>query len=144
MFSKSNEPKGDSKLSPPIEEISAFLGKGTVFEGRITFEGVFRLDGKFEGEVFDSGTLIVGETAVVKGKIAVHTLIVNGHVEGEVSAQGRVEIHSTGKLFGDLSAPVITIAEGGVFEGQCKMGSQPVRKEDLNPYAPTKDVPISS
>ena len=64
-----------------MEEISAFLGKETVFEGKMTFEGVFRLDGKFEGEIFESGTLIVGETAVVKGKIGVNTLIIKGQVE---------------------------------------------------------------
>ena len=80
--------KGSPKPSPSSEEISAFLGKETVFEGKMTFEGVFRLDGKFEGEIFESGTLIVGETAVVKGKIGVNTIIINGLVEGEVHAQG--------------------------------------------------------
>jgi cytoskeletal protein CcmA (bactofilin family) len=127
-----------------MEEISAFLGKETVFEGKMTFEGVFRLDGKFEGEIFESGTLIVGETAVVKGKIGVNTLILNGQVEGEVYAKGRVEIHSTGKLHGNLSTPVITIAEGGTFEGNCKMEGQPDQKENLDLFPQRKDVPISS
>jgi cytoskeletal protein CcmA (bactofilin family) len=127
-----------------MEEISAFLGKETVFEGKMTFEGVFRLDGKFEGEIFESGTLIVGETAVVKGKIGVNTLVINGQVEGEVYAQGRVEIHSTGKLHGSLSAPVITIAEGGIFEGHCKMEGQPHEKESPDLFPHKKDVPISS
>jgi cytoskeletal protein CcmA (bactofilin family) len=144
MLGKSQSSKGDSKLSSPTEEISAFLGKETVFEGKMTFEGVFRLDGKFEGEIFESGTLIVGETAVVKGKIGVNTLIVNGHVEGEVYVQGRVEIHSTGKLLGNLSTPLITIAEGGIFEGHCKMEGQPLQKENLDLFPHRKDVPISS
>jgi cytoskeletal protein CcmA (bactofilin family) len=144
MLGKSQSPKGDSKFSPPMEEISAFLGKETVFEGKMTFEGVFRLDGKFEGEIFESGTLIVGETAVVKGKIAVNTLIINGQVEGEVQAQGRVEIHSTGKLHGNLSTPIITIAEGGIFEGNCKMEGQPHKKENLELFPHRKDVSVSS
>jgi len=144
MIGKSQSSKGDSKVSSAMDEISAFLGKETVFEGKMTFEGVFRLDGKFEGEIFESGTLIVGETAVVKGKIAVNTLIINGQVEGEVDAQGRVEIHSTGKLHGNLSTPIITIAEGGIFEGHCKMEGQPHEKENLDLFPPRKDVPISS
>ncbi len=127
-----------------MEEISAFLGKETVFEGKMTFEGVFRLDGKFQGEIFESGTLIVGETAIVKGKIAVNTLIINGHVEGEVQAKGRVEIHSTGKLEGNLSTPIITIAEGGIFEGHCTMEGHPHKKENLELFPQRKDVPISS
>jgi hypothetical protein len=74
----------------------------------MTFEGVFRLDGKFEGEIFESGTLIVGETAVVKGKIGVNTLIINGQVEGEVYARGRVEIHSTGNFMGPFHSIILS------------------------------------
>jgi len=144
MLGKSQSSKSDPKLSSPMEEISAFLGKDTLFEGKMTFEGVFRLDGKFEGEIFESGTLIVGETAVVKGKIDVSTLIINGKVEAEVYAQGRVEIHSTGKLHGNLFTPIITIAEGGIFEGHCKMEGQPPKKENLDLFSQRKDVPISS
>src|SRR4030066_218480 len=103
------------------EEISAFLGKETSFEGKMTFQGMFRLEGRFEGEIFESGTLIVGESAVIKGKIGVHTLIINGYVEGEVYARGRVEVHSAGKLYGNLITASLIISEGGIFEGYCKM-----------------------
>lgn len=144
MIGKSQSSKGDSKTAPPQEEISAFLGKETVFEGKMTFEGVFRLDGKFEGEIFESGTLIAGETAVVKGKIGVNTLIINGLVEGEVHAKTRVEIHSTGKLYGNLSTPIVTIAEGGVFEGNCKMEGKPIKEDDLHLFPHGKDFPVSS
>jgi len=114
--------KGDSKPISTTEEISAFLGKETIFEGKMTFQGVFRLDGKFEGEIFESGTLIIGESAVVKGKAAVQTMIINGLVEGEVHAKARVEIHSTGKFFGSLFTPVLMVHEGGVLDGNCTMG----------------------
>jgi cytoskeletal protein CcmA (bactofilin family) len=115
---------------PASEEISAFLGKETLFEGKMTFEGVFRLDGKFEGEIFDSGTLIVGETAIVKGKIGINTIIINGLVEGDVYAKVRVEIHPTGKVYGKLFTPILTINEGGIFEGHCKMEGALDKKED--------------
>jgi cytoskeletal protein CcmA (bactofilin family) len=99
----------------------------------MTFEGVFRLDGKFEGEIFESGTLIVGETAIVKGKIGLNTIIINGQVEGEVHAKARVEIHSTGKFYGNLFAPTLTINEGGILEGHCKMeGGVDKKSEDLD------------
>ncbi|NWG03228.1 MAG: polymer-forming cytoskeletal protein [Syntrophaceae bacterium] len=122
--------KGSSPPPSPSEEISAYLGKQTLFEGKMTFEGVFRLDGKFEGEIFESGTLIVGETAIVKGKIGLHTIIINGMVEGEIFAKKRVEIHSTGKVYGNLYAPILTINEGGIFEGHCKMEEGIDRKEE--------------
>jgi len=135
-----------SPVSPsPPEEISAYLGKQTLFEGKMTFEGVFRLDGKFEGEIFESGTLIVGETASVKGKVGLHTIIINGTVEGEIYAKTRVEIHSTGKVFGNLYAPILTINEGGIFEGHCKMEGGIDRKEDnRDPLSAKTDYPLSA
>ena len=113
--------KGSSKPPSLREEISAFLGKETSFEGKMTFQGMFRLEGRFEGEIFDSGTLIVGEAAVIKGKIGVHTIIISGYVEGDLLAKGRVETHSSGKFYGNLLTSSLIIDEGGVFEGCCKM-----------------------
>lgn len=98
-----------------------FLGKETFLEGRITSEGVSRLEGKFVGEILDRGILIVGETGIIRGKFNVNVIVIHGLVEGDVYARERVEIHSTGKLYGNLITPVIIISEGGIFEGHCKM-----------------------
>jgi cytoskeletal protein CcmA (bactofilin family) len=121
--------KGDPKSAPSTDEISAFLGKETVFQGKMTFQGVFRLDGKFEGEIFESGTLIVGESAEIKGKVGVHTLVILGRVDGDVHATSRVEIHSKGTLCGNLFTPVLVISEGGLLDGTCKMEGSPCKGE---------------
>jgi cytoskeletal protein CcmA (bactofilin family) len=136
--------KGSPKPSPVLEEISAYLGRDTFFEGKITFEGVFRLDGRFEGQIFEGGTLIIGETAVVKGKIGVHSIIINGLVEGEVHAKARAEIHSTGKLHGNLFTPILMVNEGGILEGNCKMEGIGDKEEDLQPISHNVDQPLSA
>ena len=53
-------------------EINAFLGVGSDFSGKLAFDGTVRLDGKFSGEVFSSGILIIGETAKVEADIDVN------------------------------------------------------------------------
>jgi len=113
-----------------LEENNVYLGKNSFFEGRLTLEGVFRLDGRVEGEIFHKGTLIMSETAIIKGKVEVSALILNGTVEGEVNAKERVEIHSRGRLFGTIFTPVLIIQDGGVFEGNCKMGKKPSNESD--------------
>ena len=139
LFSKSS-----SSPPPAPEEVSAYLGKQTFFEGKMTFEGVFRLDGRFEGEIFDSGTLIVGETASVKGKIGVNTIVINGVVEGEIYAKTRVEIHPMGKVYGSLSTPILILNEGGIFEGHCKMEGVFDKKEDnLDLLSQKTDQPLT-
>jgi cytoskeletal protein CcmA (bactofilin family) len=136
--------KGSPKPSSAPEEISGYLGKETTFEGKMTFEGVFRLDGKFEGQIFDSGTLIVGETAVVKGKIGVNSIIINGLFEGEVHVKGRTEIHSTGKFYGNIVTPMLVINEGGIFEGHCKMEGISDKDEDLQLLSHDVDHPLTA
>jgi cytoskeletal protein CcmA (bactofilin family) len=137
--------KSSAKPSPASEEISAFLGRETSFEGKMTFEGVFRLDGKFEGEIFESGRLIVGETAAVKGKIGVNTIIINGLVEGEVYAKERVEIDSAGKFYGNLFTHTLVVKEGGILEGHCRMEETLDKKEDdLDHLSQEADHPLTN
>jgi len=107
-----------------LEEINVFLDKGSMFNGKMTSEGIFRLDGKMEGEIFHTGTLIIGETAVIKGNLEVNVLILNGKLEGEVNAKERMEIHSRGKLYGTVYTPIFVLQDGGIFEGNCKMDAQ--------------------
>jgi len=114
-----------------LDEMNVFWGKDSVFNGKIISEGIFRLDGKVEGEILHRGTLILGETAVIKGKLEVHAMTLNGMVEGEVIAKERVEILDKGRLFGIISTPVIVIQDGGVFEGNCNMGVKSNNQNDL-------------
>jgi cytoskeletal protein CcmA (bactofilin family) len=102
-------------------EVEAFLGRNTSFEGKLGFEGMARLDGKFDGEIFSGDILIVGETATVNAEISVSTLVIDGNVSGNVSAAGKIEIHSTGKLYGKITTPTLVIEEGGLFDGTCSM-----------------------
>ena len=114
-----------------LDEINVFWGKDSVFNGKMTSEGIFRLDGKVKGEIFHRGTLIIGEAAVIKGKLEVDILILNGSVEGEVNAKERMEIHSRGKLHGTIFTPILVIQDGGVFDGNCKMGAKSDTESDL-------------
>jgi len=102
-------------------DVEAFLGRNTSFEGKLSFEGMVRLDGKFDGEIFSGDVIMIGETATVNAEINVNTLVVDGRVSGNVSATDKIEIHSTGMLYGNITTPVLVIENGGGFDGSCKM-----------------------
>ena len=108
-------------MKTPKEEINAFLGKDTEFEGKFSFTGAVRIDGKFTGEIESSGTLIVGETATMQSQIHVADMIISGEVHGDVVAENKLEISVPGKLFGNIQTPKLVIEEGVIFEGKCKM-----------------------
>ena len=103
------------------DQINAFLGKDTEFEGKLSFKGTVRIDGHFKGEIFTEGTLIVGESAVIESEIHVSHIIISGEIKGNISADNRIEIHAPGKVFGNIRSPAVIIEEGVIFEGNCRM-----------------------
>ena len=102
-------------------EIIAFLGKDTSFEGKLSFNGTVRIDGRFRGEIFTEGTLVIGESAVVESEVHVSHIIISGEIRGDIFAGEKIEILKPGKVFGNIQAPVVVIEEGVVFEGNCRM-----------------------
>ena len=103
------------------DKMNAFLGKDTEFEGRLSFSGAVRIDGSFKGEIFTEGTLIVGETANLESDIHASHVIISGEVRGNITAEKRLEVHAPGKVTGNIQAPVVTIDEGVIFDGNCQM-----------------------
>jgi cytoskeletal protein CcmA (bactofilin family) len=62
--------------SLPATEITALLGRGTRFEGKLHFEGRVRIDGVFRGEIQSDDVLIIGEGAEVDAEIDVASVII--------------------------------------------------------------------
>jgi cytoskeletal protein CcmA (bactofilin family) len=117
-------------------ELRALLGRGTGFEGKLTFEGRIRIDGEFSGEIFSEGVLIVGEGAQVRAEIEVGTLIVRGgSVWGEIRATELVEIYAPARVYGNIRAPQVFLDKGVIFEGNCSMPdrSPPAEIESQSP-----------
>ena len=103
------------------DEINAFLGKNTEFEGKLSFTGTVRIDGRFEGAIFGDGTLVVGDSAAIHADVRVSHLIISGEIRGSLSATERIEIRSPGKVYGNIQSPIVVIDEGVIFDGQCRM-----------------------
>ena len=113
------------------EKIEAFLGKDTEFEGKISFKGSARIDGKMHGEIYTEDTLIVGHDAVIDTqKTEVGSIIVYGRISGEIYARERIEIKGTGTVVGNITTSLLVIEEGAHFEGNCRMGSKEDKVEE--------------
>jgi len=106
---------------PTTDGVNAFIGKRTVFKGKMSFQGMFRVDGKYEGEIISGDSLVVGETAEISARIHVNTLTVHGNVNGNVIAKKRILIYPPGRILGDIQTPVLAVSEGAIFEGKCRM-----------------------
>lgn len=110
---------GDKKKKD--NEINAFLGKGAEFTGTLAFKGSIRIDGDFNGEIPEGGTLIIGEGAHIHASISVNSVLIGGDFHGDIHVKEKVEIYSTGRLWGKVKTPILVIEQGGVFEGTSEM-----------------------
>ena len=114
-----------SKKAKKPDSISTFLGNDSNIEGTIEFKGTIRVDGKIKGKIISNGgTAIVGEQAQIEAEFDVGIAIVMGEVNGTVKASDRIEIYPPGRINGDIEAPMISIEEGGTFNGNCLMTGQ--------------------
>lgn len=111
-----------SQASSGPFEITALLGRGTRFEGKLFFEGSVRIDGEFHGTIKSEHTLVLGDGAEVFASVEVGTLIVRGGaLYGNVRARDAIELFAPGKVVGDLHSPSISIERGVQFKGKCTM-----------------------
>lgn len=106
----------------PATEITALLGRGTHFEGKLSFDGRVRIDGSFRGEISSEDTLIVGDGAEVEAEILAGTVIIKGgSVSGNVRARRSIELYVPAKVSGTLQAPEVFMDKGVQFSGSCTM-----------------------
>ena len=115
--------KRDDITSTPAasSDLNALLGRGSEFEGKLTFEGTVRIDGKFTGTIVSGDVLVVGEGAKISAEISCGTIIVHGEVSGNIRAKNAVELHHPAKMRGNIESPSLMVEKGVIFEGQSKM-----------------------
>ncbi len=116
--------KPKEELPPPAlqTDLVGHLYKGSRVTGQLVFQGSAKIDGIVDGEVRCNGTLTIGAGAEVRAKISGQAVVVQGKVEGNVTAREKVELVAPARLYGNISSPRLVITEGVVFDGECSMG----------------------
>ena len=115
------EDVGASAAPIAVGQTHTILGTEAAFDGKLTFQGAVRIDGKFSGEIVTDDVLVVGDSAEVTATVSVGSLILNGTVRGNVRAKKAVELHAPARMYGDIETPQLVIHSGVIFEGHCKM-----------------------
>jgi cytoskeletal protein CcmA (bactofilin family) len=105
-------------------KIVASFGKSIVFKGDLTGDEDLEIEGRVEGQVkLPNHQLTIGAHGRVKAQVEAKTVVVVGHVAGNVLASERVEVQASGVVDGDIQAPRLQIQEGAVVNGSIQMGA---------------------
>ena len=112
MFSRESRPP----------HIDTLIGKGVRVQGDIAFVGGMHLDGAITGNVRSDlapgSTLSVSESGSIEGSVEVPSVILQGHVRGDIRAAERVVLGATARVEGDVYYGVIEMTLGAQIMGK--------------------------
>ena len=101
-------------------KLETVLGPGIFFKGTLTGTGGIRIEGAFDGSITVRGAVVVADGAKVTADIHASAVSVAGSVKGNITAT-KVEILSTGRVWGDLITVGFSTEEGSFLRGEIKM-----------------------
>jgi cytoskeletal protein CcmA (bactofilin family) len=117
-----------------LERVDSVLGAGISWRGEIGGSGGVRIDGAFEGQINIRGLVVIGDQGRVTCEhIRAVTVVVAGSVKGNITAH-KVEIASTGRVWGDIVTTAFSTQEGAFLRGEIRMED----KLDLGLAPPTE------
>lgn len=133
-FSFSGKPDTDvdevplpSYVPAPVAPVAApvtVIAKGVRIEGDFGGEGDMRIEGEVNGKLTVGGVLTVGADAVIKAEIKAGSVIVLGTIEGNLTAEKRVDLKATARVTGDVKTETLTVEPGARVRGNVSIGGE--------------------
>ena len=115
MGKKDRKHEGEKVL-----DVDASMQGSLVFKDPVNL----RINGRFEGTLNTKGNLMIGENAVVNADITGDSIVIAGKVSGQVQALRELKLIAPATLVGDIKTPLLSVAEGAIFDGNCRMLSK--------------------
>jgi len=97
------------------------IGSATTVRGDLSGGDPVEVRGTLEGDCRISGLCVVMEGARVLGNVEATGLVVAGTIEAGTLVADRVELRSSARVSGTITARVVAIADGAFYEGDVRM-----------------------
>jgi len=108
---------------------ATLINEGCKISGLVSGNGDFLVNGEIDGDCEVEGTITLAPNGLWRGTIKATTVIISGHVEGDIVAAGSVEITASAKIIGTVTGEAIAVAEGAVVDGVMQTTGQPAPTE---------------
>ena len=122
---------GRKKKKVTSASSASIITPGTNIKGEIRCEGNILLNGDFEGSIISQGEVVVGKSGRVSGEIQSAKLLVSGEFRGNFKGEV-IDIMPYGKVYGDVKVNNIIIEPNAVFEGETKIVSGRIERDDIS------------
>lgn len=117
--SSSNGGQGDQKIRRA--QVDTLIGRGTTIDGDLRFSGGLHIEGVIKGNLAadgDDATLILSEHGHIQGEVRVPSMVINGVIDGDVFASGKVELFEKARICGDVYYNLLEMAVGAEVNGK--------------------------
>ncbi len=108
----------------PEPSQTTIIGADTKIKGEMSFDHTARLLGQFEGKISAKGELQVADSASCRAAVDAGKVVVEGLVEGNVTARERIELNAKARMKGDISAARLVVADGASLVGHVTVGPE--------------------
>jgi cytoskeletal protein CcmA (bactofilin family) len=121
MSSPTSSPPPTSRRFTDPHEPRTTIPKGVSVRGEIAGTESVELRGALQGPLTTEGFCHVHETGSLTGPLTAADVLVEGVMEGDITATGKVELGARARVKAEIRARAIAIADGCAFEGQIHM-----------------------
>jgi cytoskeletal protein CcmA (bactofilin family) len=112
-------PQPDSRR---MDKDMVHIGKSVIIKGELAGSEDLTIEGHVEGKIeLKDHILTIGPNGKIKAQVFAKSVIVQGEVNGNVTATDKVDIRDGGSVDGDIVSPRVAIAEGAHFRGSVDM-----------------------
>ena len=113
--------QGPEQIEPESAS-KTVIGHAMVVIGDLKAEEDLLISGSLEGSIsMPAHCLTVAADGIVKAPLEVHSLIVEGTIEGAIDGQDLVVLNETARVTGNIRTRRLQMADGAYFSGQVTM-----------------------
>jgi len=103
-------------------EATAVIGKSVQIRGELKGNEDLIVEGLVEGTVtLNENRLTIGANARVTANVAARDVVVQGSLQGDIHAQGRVELRAGSRVTGDIRAARLSVEDNAIFSGKVEL-----------------------
>ncbi len=117
------------------EKMDSLIGRQTVVQGDLRFQGGLHVDGTVRGNIYaeedEQATLSLSEHAEVEGEVSVPFISIDGTIKGDVHSSEHIELSAHARVIGNVHYNLIEMALGAQVNGKLLRRSSDMETEAM-------------
>jgi len=122
-------------------EAAAVVGKSVQIRGEVKGNEDLIVEGLVEGTItMNEHRLTIGANARVTANVTARDVVVQGSLQGDIHAIGRVELRAGSRVTGDIRAARLSVEDNAIFSGKVELDGSGHEGKGAGAHPPASTV----